>query len=139
MLNSVISSILRGYLVMAYISGEDRFQLLLLPGAVDSYVRSDNPVRFIDAFVDSLDLEAAGGGDTSQSGGSLAVASTAAGLQDGRGLSPRQSSCFPGGVSGVRTDVPRTGPVRMLMPVPRAHVWFRYGAPASAKHGAKRT
>ena len=60
MLNSVISSILRGYLVMAYISGEDRFQLLLLPGAVDSYVRSDNPVRFIDAFVDSLDLEAAG-------------------------------------------------------------------------------
>ena len=43
----------------------------------------------------------------------MAVASTAAGLQDGRGLSPRQSSCLPGGVSGARTDVPRTGPVRM--------------------------
>ena len=32
----------------------------LLPDAVDDYVGPDNPVRFIDAFVDSLDLEAAG-------------------------------------------------------------------------------
>ena len=45
---------------MAYITGEDRSQLLLLPDAVDDYVGSDNPVRFIDAFVDGLDLEAAG-------------------------------------------------------------------------------
>ena len=45
---------------MAHITGEDRFQLLLLPDAVDDYVGPDNPVRFIDAFVDSLDLEAAG-------------------------------------------------------------------------------
>ena len=45
---------------MAHISGEDRSQLLLLPDAVDDYVGADNPVRFIDAFVDGLDLEAAG-------------------------------------------------------------------------------
>jgi transposase len=45
---------------MAHISGEDRSQLLLLPDAVDDYVGPDNPVRFIDAFVDGLDLEAAG-------------------------------------------------------------------------------
>ena len=45
---------------MTHISGEDRSQLLLLPDAVDDYVGPDNPVRFIDAFVDGLDLEAAG-------------------------------------------------------------------------------
>ena len=45
---------------MAHIPGKDRSQLLLLPDAVDDYVGPDNPVRFIDAFVESLDLEAAG-------------------------------------------------------------------------------
>jgi transposase len=35
-------------------------QLLLLPEAVDDYVGSDNPVRFLDAFVDGLDLTKAG-------------------------------------------------------------------------------
>ena len=35
-------------------------RLLLLPDAVDDYVGADNPVRFIDAFVDGLDLKAAG-------------------------------------------------------------------------------
>ena len=45
---------------MAHISGEDRSQLLLLPDAVDDCVGPDNPVRFIDAFVDGLDLETAG-------------------------------------------------------------------------------
>ena len=44
---------------MAHITGEDRSQLLLLPDAVDDYVGPDNLVRFIDAFVDGLDLEAA--------------------------------------------------------------------------------
>jgi transposase len=34
--------------------------MLLLPEAVDDYVGADNPVRFIDAFVDGLDLVAAG-------------------------------------------------------------------------------
>ena len=40
-------------------TGTDRSQLLLLPERVDDYVGPDNPVRFIDAFVDSLDLGAA--------------------------------------------------------------------------------
>jgi transposase len=44
---------------MTYISGHDRSQILLLPEVVDDYVRPDNPVRFIDAFVDGLDLVAA--------------------------------------------------------------------------------
>ena len=41
---------------MTYIAGVGRDQLLLLPEAVDDYVEIDNPVRFIDAFVDGLDL-----------------------------------------------------------------------------------
>ena len=45
---------------MAHISGFERDQLLLLPEAVDDYVGPDNPVRFIDAFVDGLDLVEAG-------------------------------------------------------------------------------
>ena len=47
---------------MAHISGFERDQLLLLPEAVDDYVGPDNPVRFIDAFVDRLDLVEAGFG-----------------------------------------------------------------------------
>jgi len=47
---------------MAHLSGSDRSQLLLLPEAVDDYVGADNPVRFIEAFVDGLDLAAAGFG-----------------------------------------------------------------------------
>jgi hypothetical protein len=47
---------------ITYITGYDRSQLLLLPEAVDDYVGSDNPVRFIDAFVDGLDLAAEGFG-----------------------------------------------------------------------------
>jgi transposase/IS5 family transposase len=45
---------------MAHIFGFERSQLLLLPEAVDDYVGADNPVRFIDAFVDGLDLVEAG-------------------------------------------------------------------------------
>jgi hypothetical protein len=45
---------------MTYISGHDRSQTLLSPEAVDDYVGLDNPVRFIDAFVDALDLAAGG-------------------------------------------------------------------------------
>jgi transposase len=45
---------------MAHISGSDRSQLLLLPEAIDDYVGTNNPVRFIDAFVDGIDLKAAG-------------------------------------------------------------------------------
>jgi transposase len=45
---------------MTHITGHDRRQTLLLPEAVDDYVGAENPVRFIDAFVDGLDLAAAG-------------------------------------------------------------------------------
>jgi transposase len=45
---------------MAHISGFERSQLLLLPEVVDDCVGPDNPVRFIDAFVDGLDLSSAG-------------------------------------------------------------------------------
>ena len=45
---------------MSHISGHDRSQRLLLPESLDEYVGPDNPVRFIDAFVDGLDLAAAG-------------------------------------------------------------------------------
>jgi transposase len=41
---------------MTHIFGFERSQLLLLPESVDDYVGADNPVRFIDAFVDQLDL-----------------------------------------------------------------------------------
>ena len=43
---------------MAHLTGSDRLQTLLLPESVDDYVGEDNPVRFIDAFVDKLDLAA---------------------------------------------------------------------------------
>ena len=45
---------------MTHIFGHDRSQMFLLPEAVDDYVGVDNPVRFIDAFVDGLYLAAAG-------------------------------------------------------------------------------
>lgn len=45
---------------MPHITGHDRSQLLLLPESLDDYVGPDNPVRFIEAFVDGLDLAAAG-------------------------------------------------------------------------------
>ena len=45
---------------MAHISGHDRSQIFLLPEKVDDYVDAANPVRFIEAFVDELDLAAAG-------------------------------------------------------------------------------
>jgi transposase len=41
---------------MAYIEGEDRKQEVLFPESLDDYVSKDNPLRFIDAFVESLDL-----------------------------------------------------------------------------------
>ena len=45
---------------MTHISGSNRSQILLLPERVEDYVGEDNPVRFIDAFVDGLDLQVAG-------------------------------------------------------------------------------
>ena len=45
---------------MRYMTGTPRSQSLLLPECVEDYVGPDNPVRFIDAFVDGLDLVTAG-------------------------------------------------------------------------------
>ena len=45
---------------MSYITGSDRHQVLLLPERVEDYVGPDNPVRFLDAFVLTLDLRALG-------------------------------------------------------------------------------
>ena len=44
---------------IAHFTGHDRSQTLLLPEFVDDYVGADNPVRFIDAFVDKWGLAAA--------------------------------------------------------------------------------
>ena len=45
---------------MRYIEGHCRSQRLLLPDLLDDYVTDDNPVRFIDAYVESLDLMSLG-------------------------------------------------------------------------------
>ena len=45
---------------MSYIEGADRQQGWLLPERLEDYISSDNPVRFLDAFVDSLNLVALG-------------------------------------------------------------------------------
>jgi transposase len=45
---------------MAYIMGEDRSQITLFPEAVDDYISSDNPVRVIEAFVNSLNMQELG-------------------------------------------------------------------------------
>jgi transposase len=43
-----------------YVAGEKRDQSILFPDTLDEYVSEEDPVRFIDAFVDSLDLEQLG-------------------------------------------------------------------------------
>ena len=50
------------YYVMSgsYVSGTGRRQLLLLPDMIEHYVEEDNPARFVDTFVDSLDLQELG-------------------------------------------------------------------------------
>lgn len=41
---------------MRYVTGTDRSQTTLLPEVLDDYIQDENPVRFIDAYVDNLDL-----------------------------------------------------------------------------------
>ena len=41
---------------MRYIQGNDRNQTTLLPEVVDDYIKEDSAVRFIDAYIDNLDL-----------------------------------------------------------------------------------
>lgn len=43
-----------------YISGSDRSQTVMFPPLVDDYVSNDNPVRFVDEFVETLDLSELG-------------------------------------------------------------------------------
>lgn len=45
---------------MPYIEGSGREQQVLFPEVLDDYVGADNPVRFLDAFVDTLDLATLG-------------------------------------------------------------------------------
>ncbi len=41
---------------MPHIHGTARDEVLLFPPSLDEYITDENPVRFIDAFVDQLDL-----------------------------------------------------------------------------------
>jgi hypothetical protein len=45
---------------MKFISGTDRHQIALFPVSLDDSIDADNEVRFIDLFVDSLDLSSFG-------------------------------------------------------------------------------
>jgi transposase len=45
---------------MGHIEGASRVQQILFPEALDDYITEDSAARFIDAFVDSLDLHALG-------------------------------------------------------------------------------
>ena len=42
---------------MEHITGTPRQQITFFPDALDDYIREDNPVRFLDAFVDGLDTQ----------------------------------------------------------------------------------
>jgi transposase len=44
----------------SYIEGTSRNQTFLLPKTIEEYVQTDNPVRFIDAYVNTLDMEKLG-------------------------------------------------------------------------------
>lgn len=45
---------------MAHLSGTDLSQMLFLPEVVDDYVGPDHPGRFIEAFIDGLNLQTVG-------------------------------------------------------------------------------
>lgn len=45
---------------MKYIQGSDRNQLSILPDCIEDYIDENNPVRVIDAFVNSLDMNLLG-------------------------------------------------------------------------------
>ena len=44
----------------SYVEGSSRSQTFLLPKTIEEYVAPDNPIRFIDAYVDTLDMEKLG-------------------------------------------------------------------------------
>ena len=41
---------------MRYIEGQSREQVLIFPEVIDDYVSKENPVRFIDTFINMLDM-----------------------------------------------------------------------------------
>ena len=43
-----------------YVEGMNRSQVILLPDTLNEYVGEETPVRFIDAFVDGLDMKELG-------------------------------------------------------------------------------
>src|SRR5262245_40556832 len=45
---------------MPHLQGASREAVVLFPPSLDDYIAADNPVRFVDAFVDQLDLQALG-------------------------------------------------------------------------------
>ena len=45
-----------GYPMSGFIEGACRAQATLFPDRLDDYIIEDNPVRVIDAFIDSIDL-----------------------------------------------------------------------------------
>jgi hypothetical protein len=44
----------------SYVEGLSRSQTFLLPKTIEEYVQTDNPVRFIDAYVNTIDMEKLG-------------------------------------------------------------------------------
>lgn len=45
---------------MDYIQGADRHQITLFPESIDDYIKENNPVRIIDAYIERLDMKALG-------------------------------------------------------------------------------
>ena len=45
---------------MEHITGTPRDHMTLFPEAIDDYIATENPVRFLDVFVESLDTAALG-------------------------------------------------------------------------------
>jgi transposase len=45
---------------MGYVEGENREQVVMFPEVMDDYISSENPVRFVEAFVNQLELGALG-------------------------------------------------------------------------------
>src|ERR1700692_1283479 len=95
---------------MSHISGHDRSQRLLLPESLDEYVGPDNPVRFIDAFVDGLDLAAAARiFPVSSSGGAVFRRIAPARHVHAAGHRTSPLSSLHGGRAGAGPEEPRSG------------------------------
>ena len=45
---------------MEYIAGTSREQTILFPELVDDYIKAENPIRFLDEFVEQLDIYSMG-------------------------------------------------------------------------------